>query len=126
MARDYMKALYDRFETPSKRASILRRAVKSTHKQLAPQLTQQQKKILLRMGDLEDALRDQCCLDSFFAGFRLASGIHRELAEEPPYSFAKEEEERVCRKAQAQEGSGCDADDLRQCLCGPGGHGRRS
>ena len=57
MARDYMKALYDRFETPSKRASILRRAVKTARKQLAPQLTKQQKKILLRMGDLEDALR---------------------------------------------------------------------
>ena len=95
MARDYMKALYDRFETPSKRASILRRAVKSTHKQLAPQLTKQQKKILLRMGDLEDALRDQCCLDSFFAGFRLASGIAREMGMEAPYSFAKEEEQRM-------------------------------
>ena len=98
MARDYMKALYDRFETPSKRASILRRAVKSTHKQLAPQLTQQQKKILLRMGDLEDALRDQCCLDSFFAGFRLASGIHQELlAKQPPYNFEDEDERLACK-----------------------------
>ena len=104
MARDYMKALYDRFETPSKRASILRRAVKSTHKQLAPQLTKQQKKILLRMGDLEDALRDQCCLDSFFAGFRLASGIHRELEEIPPYNFEDEDERLAIEKIRAEKG----------------------
>ena len=103
MARDYMKALYDRFETPSKRASILRRAVKSTHKQLAPQLTQQQKKILLRMGDLEDALRDQCCLDSFFAGFRLASGIHRELEEIPPYNFEDEDKRNAIEKIKAEK-----------------------
>ena len=106
MARDYMKALYDRFETPSKRASILRRAVKSTHKQLAPQLTQQQKKILLRMGDLEDALRDQCCLDSFFAGFRLASGIHRELEEVPPYNFVAEEEQLARKLAEGAREEG--------------------
>ena len=30
----------------------------------------------------------------------LICGIHRELAEEPMYSFAKEEEERACRKVQ--------------------------
>ena len=33
----------------------------------------------------------------------LICGIHRELAEEPMYSFAKEEEERACRRAQAQD-----------------------
>ncbi len=106
MARDYMKALYDRFETPSKRASILRRAVKTARKQLAPQLTKQQKKILLRMGDLEDALRDQCCLDSFFAGFRLASGIHRELEEIPPYNFEDEDERLAIEKIRAEEQGG--------------------
>ena len=33
----------------------------------------------------------------------LICGIHRELAEEPMYSFAKEEDERACRRAQAQD-----------------------
>lgn len=103
MARDYMKALYDRFETPSKRASILWKAAKSTHKQPAPQLTKQQEKILLRMGDLEDALRDQCCLDSFFAGFRLASGIHRELNEISPYNFEDEDERLAIEKINAEK-----------------------
>ena len=35
--------------------------------------------------------------------YRLACGIHRELAAEPMYSFAKEEEERACQRAQAQD-----------------------
>lgn len=62
--------------------------------------------MLLRLTDLEDALRDQTNLDSFMSGFRLASGINQELMEEPPYSFAREEEERACRKAQAQDEDG--------------------
>ena len=34
---------------------------------------------------------------------RLACGIHSEIAAEPMYSFAKEEEERACRRAQVQD-----------------------
>ena len=101
--RNYMMALYQQFETPSKRASVLRKAVRSANKQLSPQLTKQQKKILLRIGDLEDTLRDQCCLDSFFAGFRLASGIHRELEEIPPYNFEDEDERKAIEKIRAEE-----------------------
>lgn len=37
---------------------------------------------------------------NFTCGYRLAYGIHRELAEEPAYSFTKEEEERAGRKVQ--------------------------
>lgn len=35
--------------------------------------------------------------------------IHRELAEEPVYSFAREEEERACRKAQVHDKDDTDA-----------------
>ena len=40
---------------------------------------------------------------------RLACGIHRELAEEPVYSFAREEEERACSKAQVHDKDDTDA-----------------
>ena len=106
MGRDYMKVLYDRFETPSQRASILRRAVKNTHKQLALQLTKPEKKLLLRMADMEDALRDQCCLDSFFAGYRLASGVHRELEEVLPYNFEDEDERNAIAAIRAERREG--------------------
>ena len=42
-------------------------------------------------------------LHSFTCRYRLVCGIHKELAEEPLYSFAKEEEERACRKAYPQD-----------------------
>ena len=51
---------------------------------------------------MEDHLRGHATLHSFTCGYRLACGIHRELAEEPMYSFAKEEEQ-ACRRAQAQD-----------------------
>ena len=48
-------------------------------------------------------------LHSFICGYRLACGIHRELAEEPVYSFAREEEERACSKAQVHDKDDTDA-----------------
>ena len=47
---------------------------------------------MLRIVDLQSAIQDEASLHSFFAGYKLASGIHRELAQEPPYSFDKDEE----------------------------------
>lgn len=103
---DYMKALHLRFENHSKQARKLEQTVNSLHRQLASRLGKKERKMLLWLTDLEDALRDQTNLDSFMSGFRLASGINQELMEEPPYSFAREEEERACRKAQAQDDDG--------------------
>ena len=58
------------------------------------------RKLLLKLVDTEDDLRDAAALHNFTCGYRLAYGIHRELAEEPAYSFTKEEEERAGRKVQ--------------------------
>ena len=53
---DYMKALYHRFENPSEKAEALERETDKTHKQLAKQLGKQQRRLLLRLVDLEAAL----------------------------------------------------------------------
>ena len=85
---DYMKALYHRFETPSRRAEYLDRKIKKTHNQLTRLLDKPERKLLLRIADMEDELRDEACLNSFISGFRLAQGIQQELlADQPPYSF---------------------------------------
>ena len=70
---------------------------------LSSRLAKEDRKLLLRLVDLEDHLHGVATLHSFTCGYRLACGIHRELAEEPMYSFAKEEEEQACRRAQAQD-----------------------
>ena len=100
---DYMKALQRQFETKPRSIQDLSAEVDRTHKELSSRLAKEDRKLLLRLVDLEDNLQSLATLHSFTCGYRLACGIHRELAEEPMYSFAKEEEERACRKAQAND-----------------------
>ena len=38
-------------------------------------LDEPERKLLLKMADLEDALREEACLNSFISGYRLAQGI---------------------------------------------------
>ena len=103
---DYMKALQRQFETKSRSIQELSDEVDRTHKELSSRLAKEDRKLLLKLVDMEDSLRCESTLHSFTNGYRLACGIHRELAEEPLYSFAKEEEERVCQKAQTQDKGG--------------------
>ena len=95
---DYMKALQRQFETTPRSAQDLADEVDRTHKELSSRLTKEDRKLLLRLVDMKDNLRSVATLHSFTCGYRLACGIQKELAEEPPYSFAKEEEERVRQK----------------------------
>ena len=102
---NYMKALQRQFETKPRLMQELADEVARTHKELSARLAKEDRKLLLRLVDMEDNLRGHATLHSFTCGYRLACGIHRELAEEPMYSFDKEEEERACRRAQAQDES---------------------
>lgn len=103
---DYMKALYHRFETPSGQVAALEKAANKTHRQLANRLKRPERKMLLRLVDLEAALRGQACLNSFMSGYRLAQGIQQELlADLPPYNFEDEDERQACEIAR---GEGCD------------------
>lgn len=101
--QDYMKAPHLRFKDPSQRSQELKRETAVLHKQLSSRLGKPERKLLLRLVDLEDTLRGQTNLDSFISGFRLADGIHRELSEQPPYSFDQEEERRVCELFERKE-----------------------
>ncbi len=103
---DYMKALHLRFENHAKQARKLEQTVNTLHRQLGSRLGKKERKMLLRLTDLEDALRDQTNLDSFMSGFRLASGINQELMEEPPYSFRQRGRKTGMPKAQAQDEDG--------------------
>lgn len=102
---DYMKALQRQFETKPRSIQELSDEVDRTHKELSSRLAKEDRKLLLRLVDMEDHLRGHATLHSFTCGYRLACGIHSEIAAEPMYSFAKEEEERACRRAQVQDES---------------------
>ena len=63
--------------------------------------------MLLRLVDLEAALRDQSCLDSFMSGYRVAHGIHQELlADQPPYNFEDEDERNAIEKIKTEKMGG--------------------
>lgn len=98
--RDYMKALLERFDLPSERTSRLEKKVMNTHRQLTAKLSKPERKLLLRLADLEEELRDEVRLSSFTCGFRLAQGIQQEL--NPPYSFENENEQKACRIAEQE------------------------
>ena len=101
---DYMKALHYRFKAQSERAEKLEREADHAYKQLAKQLGKQQRRLLLHLVDLEAALRDQSCLDSFMSGYRVAHGIHQELlADQPPYNFEDEDERLAIEKIRAEK-----------------------
>ena len=100
---DYMKALQRQFETNPRSIQELADEVNRTHRELSSRLAKEDRKLLLRLVDLEDNLQSVATLHSSICGYRLACGIHSEIASEPMYSFAKEEEERACQRAQAQD-----------------------
>ena len=92
---DYMRALYQRFGKASPGAKELEDEIKQIEKQLKEQMDIPQRKLLLRLTDQEAELRAETSLYAFITGYRLACGIYKELLEEPPYSFEREEEERA-------------------------------
>ena len=91
---DYMKSLQRQFETKPEYIHNLKDEVNQTHKELSARLEKEDRRLLLKLVDLEDALRCEATLHSFVSGYRLACGIHYELSAEPMYSFDREEEER--------------------------------
>ena len=91
---DYMKSLQRQFETKTEYIQDLKTEVNQTHKELSARLSKEDRRLLLKLVDLEDALRCEATLHSFVSGYRLACGIHYELSAEPMYSFDREEEER--------------------------------
>ena len=98
---DYMIALKERFYQPSHtewddQIQMLRR-------ELASQLDKPHRKKLLRLLDAESMLQEEISLTSFVAGFRLATGIARELSLEESYSFAKEAEKYIIQKLRREE-----------------------
>lgn len=108
---DYMKALQRQFEPKSRSIQDLADEVDRFHRELSSRLAKEDRKLLLKLVDTEDDLRDAAALHNFTCGYRLAYGIHRELAEEPAYSFTKEEEERAGRKVQTDGEIDAEADN---------------
>ena len=90
MSRDYMMALQQRFHIKSEETTKAGHEVEAAYDALHDELSREQKKLLLRYLDAEEAFRNEEKLDCFFSGFRLTRGIEAELNSVPPYSFDDE------------------------------------
>ena len=88
--RDYMTALQRRFHIASEQSVKLKREAETAYDTLHDTLSREQQKLLLRLLDAEERLRDEEKLDAFFSGFKLADGIRHELG--APYSYEDEGE----------------------------------
>lgn len=92
---DYMRALYRQFYVAAPEEHTTDQEINQLHRELSAILEKPDRKKLLQMLDLEDSLHGYTGLNSFVAGFRVASGIYHELSMQPPYSFALDEESRA-------------------------------
>lgn len=101
---DYMRSLQKQFTLPLECAELERR-IERQQRKLKQNMNKQEKKTLLRLIDLENELRDKAALNSFFSGYRLASGIYKELSSYPPHDFDAEEERQA--KDSAQQSRPC-------------------
>ena len=95
--QDYMRALQDRFDTEPPKDVEMKEEADQIFKDLCSNLNRAERNRLLRLVDIQDARREKTALQSFISGYKLAWGIHRELTDEPPYSYERDQEDRARR-----------------------------
>ena len=92
---DYMTALLERFriETPELMAYLAQ--ARASEDKLRETLNDDQRRLLLRLADSSNALREEAALSGFLTGWRVASGIRDELDALPRFSLIDEDEARI-------------------------------
>ena len=73
-----LKALYDSFYIPIATPD-LETEIKSAHRKLIERLDKQERRLVLRIIDAQDAIANNRSLDSFICGFKLAWRMTHEL-----------------------------------------------
>lgn len=97
---DYMHGLQTKFfKEPI--FPDLEEEISQLHQDLSHHMDKETRKKLLRLIDTVGELQSRVSLASFIAGFRLASGIAKELSLEEPYSFDEDEEQRASGNSQS-------------------------
>ena len=96
---DYMQALRERFVGECDRER--RQAIHNLWKEISQGIRKEYRRKLLRLVDLEAALREEYALENFLAGFKLAWGLSRELGE--PYDHLKDMERRSIEQLRKEE-----------------------
>ena len=95
---DYMQALRERFvgECDQNRCQ----EIHTLREEISQKLSKEDRRKLLRLVDLEAALREDYALENFLVGFKLAWGLCQELGE--PYDYRKELEQRSMERLRTE------------------------
>ena len=95
---DYMQALQERFVGECGRER--HQEIHTLRKEISQKLSKEDRRKLLRLVDLEAALREEYALENFLAGFKLAWGLYQELG--VPYNYRKEQEQHSIERFRAE------------------------
>ena len=99
---DYMAGLQAKFfHAPC--FPDLEQEITTLRNELAQKMDREDKRKLLKLGDLADELSSRLILAGFTAGFKLAAGIAAELRADGFYSFAEDEERQAVRSMEHEE-----------------------
>ena len=96
---DYMQALRERFV--GKCNLQKEKDIHDLRKEISQEINKETRRKLLRLVDLDAALREDYALENFLAGFKLARGLCQELGE--PYDYRKELEQRSTERLRTEQ-----------------------
>ena len=100
---EYLQALHQRFFREPKHTD-LHEEIKKLRQELEDNLNPSQRKLLLRLLDVQDYLKNDVSLESFAADFKLAAGIAKELEADGLYSYNAEVEDQIERDTGQKHG----------------------
>ncbi len=100
---EYLQALHQRFFREPEHTD-LHKETEKLRQELGSELSSSQRKLLLRLLDVQGYLKEDASLESFAAGFKLAAGIAKELEADGLYSYDAEVEEKVERDMEQKHG----------------------
>ena len=105
---DYMTALLERFQIETPELSAYQARTAAAEAKLKDALDTEQRKLLLRLTDCQNAYRQEAALCGFLSGWRIANGVRNELDALPRFSIIDEDEARA-RERYEMDGSEQDA-----------------
>ena len=91
---EYLQALHQRFFQEPEH-NKLHEEINALRQELENNMNPSQRKLLLRLLDVQNYLKNDVSLEGFASGFKLAAGIAKELETDGLYSYDAELEEQM-------------------------------
>ncbi len=101
--KDYITALYERFQVETQELSALMARTNAAEERLKETLDTKQRKLLLRMIDCQNDYRQEAALCGFLSGWRVANGLRDEMDAFPHFSIADEDERKAMERFSGKE-----------------------